>query len=301
MSKLGKALEKAKQEREDAPEGGFAGGGKLAQAFARASVEPGVAAREPEPASVHPQAQPLAPAGEKEAGFRARKAAECSGLDCDVLESNRIMTHLDFPRVEDYYDLLRTQILQRTRDRGWNSLMITSAAPGEGKTLTAINLALSLGREMQQTALLVELDFRHPRICKYLGLGEDTPGLSDYLLHDASLPSLMISPGFEKMSILPVGRPMAGSTDILGAPKMQRLVQELKSRYPDRYVIYDCPCLLNRPDTLVFSSYVDGVILVAAAGRTPRKDISRTVAILREQQINIVGMVMNKAELATEH
>ena len=211
-----------------------------------------------------------------------------------LLESNLVMTHLKDPLIKDYYDILRTQVLQRTKINGWNSLMVTSAYPGEGKTLTSINLALAIARHFQQTALLVGANFRTPKICTYFGLEENRTGLSDYLANGDRLQDILFNPGLDKMVILPTGQKIA-STDILGSPKMKDLVQELKTRYPERYVIYDCPHVLDMPDTLVFSSYVDAVLMVVQAGKTPRQGIQDAVRTLEEQGVNVIGMVLNKA------
>lgn len=211
-----------------------------------------------------------------------------------LLESNLVMTHLKDPLIKDYYDILRTQVLQRTKTNGWNSLMVTSAYPGEGKTLTSINLALAIARHFQQTALLVGANFRTPKICTYFGLEENRTGLSDYLANGARLQDILFNPGIDKMVVLPTGQKIA-STDILGSPKMKDLVQELKTRYPERYVIYDCPHVLDMPDTLVFSSYVDAVLMVVQAGKTPRQGIQDAVRTLEEQGVNVIGMVLNKA------
>jgi Mrp family chromosome partitioning ATPase len=93
------------------------------------------------------------------------------------------------------------------------------------------------------------------------------------------------------MVILPSGKPIPGSTDILGSPKMESLVKEMKHRYPERYVIFDSPPLLTASDALVFSAYVDGIILVVQAGRTSKREIRRSLELLSEK--NIVGLVMN--------
>jgi protein-tyrosine kinase len=211
-----------------------------------------------------------------------------------VLESNRIMTHLKDPRVKDYYDILRTQVLQRTRANGWNSLMVTSVYPGEGKTLTAINLALAISRQVQQTAILVGANFRSPKVCTYLGFEENRIGLSDYLSNGSQIQDLLFNPGMDKMVILPTGAKMA-TTDALGSPKMKNLVQELKTRYSDRYVIYDCPHVLDMPDTLIFSSYVDAVLMVVEAGKTPKQRIQEALRTLEEHGVNVIGMVLNRA------
>lgn len=209
------------------------------------------------------------------------------------LEKHRAMTLIDDPDAMDHYNLLRTQVLLRTRKKGHNALMITSVLDGEGKTVTAINLAASIAREVKQTVLLVDTDLRHPRIHRYLGC-EMHKGLSDYLQEDVPVSELLVNPGLAKMVVLLAGKPLLASTEVLGSPKMERLVQEMKKRYPERYVIFDCPPLLTVPDALVFSSYVDGVILVVEAGRTPREQIRKAVELLEGR--NIVGLVMNRAE-----
>jgi exopolysaccharide/PEP-CTERM locus tyrosine autokinase len=214
-------------------------------------------------------------------------------LDKCHLEKNRLLTFLDNPQVMDYYNVLRTQVLQRTRQKGHNTLMMTSVLDGEGKTMTAINLAVSIAREVKQTVLLVDADLRNPRIHQYLGC-DVKMGLADYLQEDASLAELLVNPGLAKMVVLPAGRPLHDSTEILGSPKMEKLVEEMKRRYPERYVIFDSPPVLTVSDALVLSSYVDGVILVVEAGRTHRDQIRKAVELLEER--NIVGLVMNKAD-----
>jgi exopolysaccharide/PEP-CTERM locus tyrosine autokinase len=208
------------------------------------------------------------------------------------------MTLVDDPRATDCYNLLRTQVLMRTRDQGFNTIMVTSAVEGEGKTLTAINLAVSIARDVQQTVLLVDTDLRNPRVHTLLGCPE-AKGLSDYLIRDVPIPELLLNPGVAKMVVLPAGNRLSGSTDILGSPKMERLVQELKNRYGDRYVIFDCPPLLTVPDSLVFSSYVDGIILVVEAGRTSKEEIRNSIELLDGK--NILGLVMNRGESAREY
>ncbi|WP_031479019.1 polysaccharide biosynthesis tyrosine autokinase [Maridesulfovibrio frigidus] len=214
-------------------------------------------------------------------------------LDEMSLAKNRILTKNSSPVFTDIYNLLRTQILHRTKKKGHNVLMVTSAMPGEGKTITSINLAISLAREVDQFALLVDTDMRKPSIHKYLGI-EVERGLTDYLLHNVPVPDLMIKPGINKLSFLPAGEPIRGSTEILGSPKLQELIIEMKERYPDRYVIFDCPDLLHAPDALVFSSYVDGIILVVEAGKTSREHVKKAMNLLEGR--NVVGVVLNKTE-----
>ncbi|WP_027182958.1 AAA family ATPase [Desulfovibrio inopinatus] len=218
-------------------------------------------------------------------------------LNNATLEQNRILTPDSSQAVKDAYDLLRTQILHRTKEKGWNTLMVTSAVSGEGKTITALNLALSMARQADQTALLVDANLRSPAVTGYLGLESESMGLSDYLLQDdVIVPDLLINPDVEKFVVLPAGRPLSGSTDVLGTPRMRHLVGDLKNRYPDRYVIYDCPHILSMPDSLVFASYVDAILVVVEANSTSRHHIESAMKQLEGR--NIVGTVINKIEIA---
>jgi exopolysaccharide/PEP-CTERM locus tyrosine autokinase len=265
MSKIERALERAKKMRQE--------GQPQVQDEGLVAEMPSLQGQEP----VYTKTQVMSP-------------------DKGHLEKNRVMTLLDNPEVMDQYSLLRTQILQRTRQEGHNTIMVTSVLEGEGKTVTAINLAVSMAREVNQTVMLVDTDLRHPKIHKYLGLNVDK-GLSDYLQTDVSVAELLVNPGLAKMVVLPAGKALRRSTEILGSPKMKRLVEEMKRRYPERYVIFDCPPVLSVADALVFSSYVDGVILVVEAGRTPREQISKAVELLEDA--NIIGLVMNRAEVSS--
>ena len=139
----------------------------------------------------------------------------------------------------DAYKVLRTRIMQLTKEQGMNTIMVTSARPGEGKTTIAINLALTFSREYDQTVLLVDCDLKKQDICKYLGFSSDR-GLIDFLENDHLLKDVIIWPGIEKLTLISGGRTVSDSAELLGSPKMKKLVEEMKTRYKDRYVILDC-------------------------------------------------------------
>ncbi len=215
----------------------------------------------------------------------------CSTQDA-LLEKNRILTHIHNSVVQDHYSLLRTQLLQKTKGKGLNTIMITSVGQDEGKTVTALNLAISMAREVGQTSLLVDLDLRSPDVGNYLGF-DDRAGIADYLVGDIDIQELFVNPGVQKIVVLPAGRAISVTTELLGSPKMKRLVLELKHRYADRYVFFDCPSLINNPDSMVFSSYVDGIILVVEADKTPKALIKKAVSMLSQDKL--LGIVFNKA------
>lgn len=208
-------------------------------------------------------------------------------------ERARVLSQVRDQQVLDAYNLLRTQVLHKTVGKDLNTIMITSPGPGEGKTTTAINLGLSIARNEQYTALVVDTHLRSPKVHSYLGL-ECAQGVTDFILDGVAIPELLVAPNEKRFVVLPSGRQLQSSTDILSSKAMQELVQELKSRYPDRYVLFDCPHLLNMPDSLVFSSYVDAVLLVVEVDRTRRDDVQKALAILEER--NVLGLVLNKGQ-----
>lgn len=222
-----------------------------------------------------------------------RKITKIQEPNCKNLESNRIISAFKNQGLLDSYNLLRTQLLSKTKKQGWNTIMVTSASPKEGKTTTAVNLGLSISRDAMQTALVVDANLRAPSLEKILDL-QCNQGLTDYLMDGADLSDLLVSPNQDKFVVLPAGRSIVETTDVLGSPRMRELVQELKGRYLDRYIIFDCPHILDMPDSLIFASYVSAILLVVEAGKTPRDQIQRALDTLKDN--NVVGLVINKTD-----
>ncbi|MCR4297744.1 MAG: CpsD/CapB family tyrosine-protein kinase [Gallionella sp.] len=210
-----------------------------------------------------------------------------------ILQERRIISGFEQNEFTGAYKMLRTQVFQRLREKGWNSLAVTSPGLNEGKTLTAINLAISLAMEVNYTVLLVDADLRHPSVHSYFGI-EAECGLSDYLTADKPLSELLIHPEeIPGLVILPGGKPLANSAEMLNSPKMARLVEELKTRYPSRIILFDLPPLLGAADTLAFSPYVDAALLVIEDGKTQAEDVKRAIGLL--QGTNVIGTVLNKS------
>ena len=190
------------------------------------------------------------------------------------------------------YKMLRTQVLQRMRENAWNALAVVSPGVSEGKSLTAVNLALSLAREVRHTVLLVDLDLRQPRLHRFFGY-EPEHGLSDYLANGTPLSDILFNPGVERLVVLPSAKPMTDSSETLSSPRLTQLVEELKRRYPTRIVLFDLPPLLTTDDALVFSPYADSALLVVEEGKTRREDITRAFDLLKTTPV--LGTVLNKA------
>jgi len=210
-----------------------------------------------------------------------------------TLKKNKIVSLFHEKAKADQLKILCAQVLNTMKQLGGNSLLVTSADPGVGKTLTAINLAVSISQEVHYTVLLVDADLRAPSVHNYFGLDGER-GLSDYLLNEAELPDLLVNPGIENLVILPGGKPLPNSAELLGASRTESMVREMKARYPERFIIFDSPAVLPCADALVFSRLIDGILLIVEAEKTPEKDLKQAMELLKER--NIIGTVLNKAK-----
>ena len=214
-------------------------------------------------------------------------------IPLSTLRQRRVMAAYDKGPFVDAYKILRTQVMHRLRENSWNVLGVTSPGHGEGKTLTAVNLAVSLAMESAQTVLLVDADLRSPSIHEVFGL-RDCPGLADYLLDNQPVEDLLVHPGIGRFVLLPGGRAISNSTEILTSPKMLALVEEFKNRYPSRIVIFDLPPLLHTADVLAFSPYTDALLFVVEEGKTTAEQLQRALTLVKNSR-PVLGTVLNKA------
>ncbi len=188
---------------------------------------------------------------------------------------------------------LRTYLLRRQGIESPRTILVTSATSREGKSFLAANLAISIAHDFHTHALLVDCDLRNPTLAQWFGL-EGGKGLSDYLTGDGHLSEFIVKTGVERLSILPGGRPQENPTELIGSKKMETLIQELKSRYPDRYILLDSTPLLPTSESEVLAKMVDKILLVVRAGTTPREMVKQAMASLEKK--NILGLVLNEVE-----
>lgn len=271
MERIKKALERARQEREAAL-------GNNAAQPASAAAAARTAVRSP---------------AEERIEYTQTRVVPVSQA---ALKRNRVLTGLGPGPIADAYGMLRTRVLHRMRQNGWQALAVTSPGQGEGKTLTAINLAISLAREVNHTVLLVDFDLRRPSIHRYFGY-QPPKGLSDYVAGEATVGEILFNPSVERLVVLPNTKPMLNSSEVLSSPTVVQLVEELKSRYPERLVIFDLPPLLSTDDALAFSPYVDAVLMVVEEGGTKRDQLERAVEMLGGNA-TLLGTVLNKSREA---
>lgn len=189
------------------------------------------------------------------------------------------------------YKLLRTQVLQRLDQLGASTLAILSASSSEGKTLTAINLAIAVAAELGRTALLVDFDLRNPSVHKRLGF-EPEIGVEACLQAGRPAQDVIVRlSGYPRLSVMPARDAVEHSSELLASQRAASLVNELRTRYADRILIFDLPPVLHGDDALAFSRSVQAGLFVIAEGRTQRDDLATSLTLLRE--LPIIGTVLN--------
>lgn len=214
-------------------------------------------------------------------------------INKDVLEKNRgVSINPDSKEIEQY-KILRTRIHQQAKNRKLNTIMITSANRHEGKTVTAINMGFTFARDLKQTVLLVDCDFKGQDIHTYLGLNSKQ-SLIDYFIDGTPLNELIIWPGVEKLTLISGDRTISDSSELLSSDMMEKLVREMGERYSDRYVFFDAPPVLERAEAISMAPMMDGIIMVVEAGVTTKKDVQKAVALLPGEKF--LGFVLNKTE-----
>lgn len=216
-------------------------------------------------------------------------------LDRDLLSRNRIISDGMDASVRTSYKMLRTRVLQAMRAHSWNSLAVTSATQGDGKTISAINLAISLAGDVNHNVVLVDLDLRHSSVSDYLGL-EGNHGVSDCLQNKAPLEKALIRPDIDRLTVLPNFHVVTHSSELLSSPDMHDLALTLVSD-PNRIVIYDMPPLLSADDMLAFEPCTDAILFVVAEGMTSRTDVVKARELI--ENFNVIGTVLNHSDERT--
>ena len=211
----------------------------------------------------------------------------------DKMRESRLVSAMEHGKYSDAMKILSTQVLQRMKENDWSALAVTSPRKAEGKTTVAINLGISISREVEYTVLLVDANLRHSNMHEFFGLSPEH-GLSDYLTSDIELSSVLINPkGLDHFVILPAGKPLMKSSELLSSPKMCSLVQELTRRYPKRIIIFDLPPVLDTADAIAFVPCVDAALVVVEDEVTKESDLKAAIDMLVVN--NVIGTVLNKS------
>lgn len=213
-------------------------------------------------------------------------------LDPDTLEKHRVIAGRSDDRRVEAYRRLRAQVLQTLAEHHWRTLAITSPWENAGKTLTAVNMAITLSSEVNQTVLLVDLDLHDPSVHTTLGVDVEV-GLIDVLQGNAAIEDTLFNPGLQRLVVLP-GRPLGRpSSEFLTSPEMKSLLIDITARYDSRLIIFDLPPLLRNDDAMVVTPVAEATLMVVEAGSNTPDDVGRCMHMLKNA--NLIGTILNKA------
>jgi Mrp family chromosome partitioning ATPase len=224
----------------------------------------------------------------------APKPGRESKLDNANLEAKRIVAHDRMDPRSRPFEMLRTQVLQSMDENKWRVIGVTSPTPGCGKTVTALNLALSVARQPGRSALLLDLDMQKPQVANYLQL-PGGPGLLSVLQGRSTLESSIIEAavGPNRLSVLACESASSHSSEWMASSQMRTLLQSVNSYSGSGIVIIDLPPMLAGDDVLSILPQIDCVLFVAAIGTSRSNDIKECYRHLKS--IPVVRVVMNKA------
>ena len=178
-------------------------------------------------------------------------------------------------------------------ENSWNTLAITSPMKNAGKTLTSVNLAISLAKEVNHSVLLVDVDLSHPDVHATMGVDVEY-GLLDVLNGQCSIEQAFFNPGVQRLLVLPCRPTQEYSSEILSSPEMRALLDDVRNRYESRIVIFDLPPLLRNDDALKFTPFVDATLMVVEAGSTTPDELEKATHLMKNA--NLIGTILNKAK-----
>jgi len=211
------------------------------------------------------------------------------------LDPNLVTYHAPQSVEAELFKVLRTNLLFPATGKPCKKILITSALPSDGKSFVSSNLAISIAQGVEEYVLLIDGDVRRPTIHSNFGFGQ-VVGLSEHLATGADIGKLLLKSPVPKLTIFPAGQPPRNPTELLSSRKMQALLEEVATRYDDRFILIDSPPPSMAAETMAIVNFVDGVILVVRAGKTPKKAVAETIAQIGKEKI--VGIVLNYSDQA---
>ncbi len=238
----------------------------------------------PEPVAVRPSATPV---------------SRLVHVDVAALDRAGFVTPASPQSVQgDQFRVIKRPLIANAVGRGaaalnhGNLIMITSALAGEGKTYTAVNLAMSIAAELDHTVMLVDADVARPSVLNTLGLPAG-PGLLEVLEGKATLPEVLLRTDIDKLTVLPAGSQHKRATELLASEAMNNLLDDMATRYSDRIIIFDSPPLLLTTEARALATHMGQIVMVVQAGRTLQADVQHALSTIESCPVRL--MVLNKA------
>lgn len=242
-----------------------------------------------------PQTPPAAPAPPtQEAEQRPLHSADRAATAAEkIVPTSPFLDNLNNPYSplgEEFRKLKAALVQLTTGDVFHNSVLVTSSVQNEGKSITALNLAISLAQEYDHTVLLIDGDFRRPSAHNYLGI-ENSKGFADCLLGEAEIGDVIIPTGIGRLSVITAGRAVPNPVELFASQKTESLIAEMKYRYHDRFIIFDSPPVLLFAESRTLAHLVDGVLFVVKEQLASQKNVKEALEALKG--CRMLGMVYN--------
>lgn len=224
-------------------------------------------------------------------------------LDLDAMTAAGLLTpNAARSKLADDFRVIKRPLIANAMGKGvpavtnGNLIMVTSALPGEGKSFSAINLAISIAMELDNTVMLVDADVARPSVLNMLGL-PPARGLLDVVDKDSvDISDVLLKTNIEKLTILPSGTQHPRATELLASESMVRLLDDMASRYPDRIIIFDSPPLLLTTESRALATHMGQVIVIVHAGQTAQAAVKEALRTINACPVKM--MVLNQSREA---
>jgi Mrp family chromosome partitioning ATPase len=220
------------------------------------------------------------------------------GTDPVILRERRVVAQRERTFESDVFKLLRTKILKQLKGNNWHSFGITAPTQGAGKSMVAVNLAIAIAMEIDESVLLVDMDLIYPKINWYFNRNLQY-GLKDHILSNIPLADILFYPGIEGLSVLPGRGQTISSSEIISGPKMRHLIKDIKNENHSRVIIFDLPPVLAADDVLASMVYYDAILLIVEEGVSTPGEVKKSLQML--SGIPLLGTVLNKSENMPDH
>ncbi|MFT5720798.1 MAG: protein-tyrosine kinase [Motiliproteus sp.] len=231
----------------------------------------------------------------------AQQAGHTTRVNIDIkrLESLGMVSPTEnFTKIKEEYRYIKRPLLNNAFGPGASTLdqpslvMVSSSLPGEGKTFTAINLAISMAMEEDRQVLLIDADLIKPSVCNRLGIAERS-GLMDYLTGKVEVSDIILNTNIPNLKLIAAGRRHHHSNEMIASEKMKRFMEELSVRYPDRIVIFDTSPLLGASETNVLAQLTGQAVIVVEEKKTSQAQLQQSLSLLNPNMA--IGLVLNKS------
>ncbi|MCG7917634.1 MAG: XrtA-associated tyrosine autokinase [Candidatus Thiodiazotropha taylori] len=259
-----------------------------------------VAASQPVEEKVSAAAEEKASPAVEETVNESIEEAQRINLDYEALSSNGfIVPHSGNKQLSEEYRIIKRPLIRNALGKGaapithGNLVSIASSLPSEGKTFTAMNLALSIATELDTTVLLIDGDVLKYSLSRLLGI-QNEPGLIDLLSQkECNVSDVIIHTQIPRLKLIAAGHRSEKSTELLASKEMERLLDELSNRYSDRIIIFDSSPILATSEAAVLNQHMGQILLVVEAGETPVDAIKDSLSRLDQEKA--IGLVLNKS------